>query len=172
MGEKIIMKNKPNFCVDSFLNLRERNCAASVSISTFMCLWAIYIFLGSVHIDFCNRIGRPVVGVYKFVKDTRSVHIFYCSRIGRSIVGVYKSLTDTGSVHIFSCSRIGRPIVGIYKSLTDTWMWKLGLRPRTSFSGNICFVYSMVHLQCDSNPNMLLLCNTDITALLYHLVCS
>ncbi len=35
------------------------------------------------------------------------------------------------------CSRIGRPIVGIYKLLTDTWMWKLGLRSRNSFSGNI-----------------------------------
>ncbi len=27
----------------------------------------------------------------------------------------------------------------LYNSLTDTWMWKLGLRPRYSFSGNICF---------------------------------
>ncbi len=36
----------------------------------------------------------------------------------------------------------GRPIVGIYNSLTDTWMWKLGLRPRYSFSGNICFKFS------------------------------
>jgi len=28
------------------------------------------------------------------------------------------------------------PHSGIYKSLRDTWMWKLGLRPRNSFSGN------------------------------------
>ncbi len=41
-----------------------------------------------------------------------------------------------------SSSRKGRPIVEIYNSLTDTWMWKLGLRPRYSFSGNICFTFS------------------------------
>ncbi len=41
-----------------------------------------------------------------------------------------------------SSSRKGRPIVGIYNSLTDTWMWKLGLRPRYSFSGNIWFKFS------------------------------
>ncbi len=46
------------------------------------------------------------------------------------------------SLHI-SSSRLGRPIVGIYKSLTDAWMWKLGLRPRYSFSGNICFEISV-----------------------------
>jgi hypothetical protein len=45
-------------------------------------------------------------------------------------------------LHI-SSSRIGRPIIGIYKSLTDAWMWKLGLRPRYSFSGNICFEISV-----------------------------
>ncbi len=45
-------------------------------------------------------------------------------------------------LHI-SSSRIGTPIAGIYKSLTDAWMWKLGLRPRYSFSGNICFEISV-----------------------------
>jgi hypothetical protein len=45
------------------------------------------------------------------------------------------------SLHI-SSSRKGRPIVGIYSSLTDMRMWKLGLRPRYSFSGNICFKFS------------------------------
>ncbi len=40
-----------------------------------------------------------------------------------------------------SSSRKDRPIVGIYNSLTDTWMYKLGLRPQYSFSGNICFKF-------------------------------
>ncbi len=71
-------------CKDTNTEIRNkysqlRNCAASVPISTFMCLWAIYIFTG--------------------------------------------------------CRKICGPILGIYKSLTDTWMWKLGLRPRNSFSG-------------------------------------
>jgi hypothetical protein len=30
----------------------------------------------------------------------------------------------------------------VYNSLTDTWMWKSGLRPRYSFSWNICFKFS------------------------------
>jgi hypothetical protein len=32
--------------------------------------------------------------------------------------------------------------IGIYNSLTDTWIWKLGLRPRSFFSVNICFKFS------------------------------
>jgi hypothetical protein len=47
---------------------------------------------------------------------------------------------------LISCSRIGRSIVGIYKQLTDTWMLKLRLRPRHSFSGNICFEFSVLVL--------------------------
>ncbi len=47
-----------------------------------------------------------------------------------------------GSVHFISSSRKGKPIMEIYNLLTDTWVWKLGLRPRYSFSGNICFKFS------------------------------
>ncbi len=60
-----------------------------------------------------------------------------------------------GSAHVFSCSRIGRQIVGIYKCLTDIWMWKLGLRPRNSFSRNICFEFSVLSL-CSAEHKLML----------------
>ncbi len=65
-----------------FMYNQERNCAASVPVSTFMCL----------------------------------------------------------------CGRIDRTIVGIYNSLTDTWIWKLGLTLCNSFSGDICFDFSVLCL--------------------------
>jgi hypothetical protein len=42
--------------------------------------------------------------------------------------------------------KIGRPIVGIYKSLTDKLIQKLGTRPCSFISGNICFKCSV---QCN-----------------------
>ncbi len=45
-------------------------------------------------------------------------------------------------IQYISSSRKGSPIVGIYNSLKVPWLWKSGLRPRYSFSGNICFKFS------------------------------
>ncbi len=45
------------------------NCVTSVPISTFMCLWAIYLVLGSVHIYCCSKIDGPILKIYKSLTD-------------------------------------------------------------------------------------------------------
>ncbi len=70
-----------------FMYSQKKNCAASVLISIFLCMWAIYL------------IPRP---------------IFSCSRIGRPIVGTYNSLTDTWKWKLGLSRAI--PFLGIFVS--------------------------------------------------------
>ncbi len=126
-------------------------------------------FSASEPVKFLGRKVLPEIGNIDSVWCRPGVHcnenplyvfLFWEQRGPSPNFNIHVSVSDSYSPRIvlhISSSRIGRPIVGIYKSLTDAWMWKMGLRPRYSFSGNICFeitvfclcsVVSSVNLPC------------------------
>ncbi len=62
-------------CKDTMRKIRKkysqkRNCAATVTIPTFMFLWAFYIFPRSVCLFCCRKIGGPMVRIYRSLTDT------------------------------------------------------------------------------------------------------
>jgi hypothetical protein len=98
-------------------------------------------FSSSLSLSYCSRktpcTATKIPLMYSFSGNSAASAQFPLSCVHERFI--YSSRIG---LHI-SSNRIGRPIVGIYKSLTDAWMWKLGLRPRYFFSGNICFEISV-----------------------------
>ncbi len=94
-----------------------------------------------------NQVVKTVVPLFAHCNENPIyVFLFWELRCFSPNFHIHVSVSNLYSPRIvlhISSSRIGRPLMGIYNLLTDTWMWKLGLRPRYSFSGNICFKISV-----------------------------
>jgi hypothetical protein len=97
-----------------------------------------------------NLLSFPPLFYFYWKRDTHcngnSVYIYSFSGncAASAPISTFKSVSGLYIPRIgphISSSRKGRPILGIYNLLTDAWMWKLGLRPPYSFSGNICFKF-------------------------------
>ncbi len=79
-----------------FIHSQKWNCSASFLVSTFMYLWAVYVFPGSVCLFGCNKIGRPILGIYTSLTDTwtwmETEH--YNSVLEITSPGIHKSEPD------------------------------------------------------------------------------
>ncbi len=110
----------------------------------WMYVYKIYIY-NSLH---CTYVIFRALCVIRFIYTAKAIPFIYsfsgnCAA-SAVIFYIHVSVSDLYIPRIgphISSSRNGSSIVGIYNLLTDTWMWKLGLRPRYSFSGNICFEF-------------------------------
>ncbi len=102
----------------------------------------------SMQISFSNSQGYELLYIRVWT-DTLQRHKYqkFETNIPRKEL---RGLSPNSYIHVFcvrflyshdrfaysAAGKKGGPIVGIYRSLPDTWMWKLGLRPLKSFTGN------------------------------------
>ncbi len=85
----------------------------------------------------CTALYRKFETIFPEMKLRRLAPNFY---IYVSVSDLYNILMIGPHILLYC---LCWPIVGIYKSLTYTWMWKLGTRPHSFISGNICFEFSV-----------------------------
>ncbi len=87
-----------------FMYSQKWNCVASIRIPTFMYLWAIYMFPGSMCLLGCSKIGRLILGLqyinWKQIHDCgnwETEHynsVLEITRLSISFLGIHRSETD------------------------------------------------------------------------------
>jgi hypothetical protein len=85
-------------------NCQSRIIIFCLPISTFMYLWAIYIFPGLVCLFCCSQIGRPILEIYKSLTDMWMQVLG--TRLNNLFLGIawiwFSVLCRIGPVHIIS----------------------------------------------------------------------
>ncbi len=118
---------------------RKRNCAASVPISTFICLWAIYIFPWLVCLFCCREICGTILGIYKSITDIWMWKLGLRPR--NSFLAIHKWDFHCA---VWACHAPGRSILCFW------WWWVM-----TNWEGR---VYG-----CPCSLQMILLCSSHTT---------
>ncbi len=105
--------------------------------------WYMWIFSWPTHECFPYS---KIPFMYSFSGNCAASCISPNFQIHVSVSDIYIYSQDRSTYFLRQNRQIDCGIVGVYKSRTETWIWKLGLWPRNSFSGNICFQFSVLVL--------------------------
>ncbi len=101
-------------------------CSASIPIPTFMYLWAIYVFPGSVRLFGCSKIGRLILGIYKTLTDT------WVWKLGDKILQLCFGNNREAQFHFWEYvnwnQTLYRILTGSSFAVQPTSLWSLGVR--------------------------------------------
>ncbi len=147
-------------CTENSIYVFPEMKLCDLPIPTFLYLWAIYIFPGSVCLFGCSKIGRPFLGIYKSLTDTwmwnweteQYNYVFEITRPSVSFLGIHKS--DQTLTEARGWGGRGGADVALYQRMIETNIWRIALLSHHCSSEATMFDLREVIVSRDSPPRI------------------